>query len=1444
MYFITLILISFCFTIEMEDCAYDLNSNTISITFDNLINTQDVLLGLMAFSDGTIELPLTGGEIVTEDEFSQSVEISLIYGEIIDSRGDYNYWGNTGDLAESVENMDLENLILIVQPPAFVSSDNQIIGYQEISVETIYSEDIYPVMESVYYDCNINMLTVEFDRIVQFDQLAEDRASEDDGPGNQQMDGNPTEDENDNGVLDMEQNIDVFKIGFSNDYGVMNLEGFDNILQVEDDTLISIYLTNLDAKKLESSLLINDTSTNANVSAGAFRDTNYNSNIMSSVAVTTIPDSILFVANSSSYNLSDNEMQIFFTDCRDVTYTDPTPIWSKFSFSDGENSISLSGIESVSTSGSTLKLRELLFSDQAAIENMISSNYEQGESSFYLSIEEYSVYDVNGNGNVEVVNIPIEIIEDFESPVLDEIFYDALENQITLNWSPDKINYYKSNKLSTTPELYDVSGIRVYSGTEYADTLEITTAHISRNSTKKETYLDLTLEEAGWIEFHSSDSLIMEIDAYTLYSSGAGNNSGNFTINLGISYNPDVVAPSVESAILNEESDTLHLIFDKNISLNTINLETLNVIINSETITLTTSVENMLSEFSDELYLSINETQMQSVAEAIPNNNIIEMDLVIPDSTIKSLDGVWKQEQTIDLSFGKNFWNKSFRAFAETPEEIFCSFKYLSDNLMIFVEDSLWNIDFDSSDIDSIVSFFSETKETLESYHGSFNDIDENGVLIFVLYDISDEYGKGKNDTNASLFTHGYFSLNAEESDEDYANGGDIIYLDINPQIVWDGEDEKDFNETMFNAISHEYTKLLITQNENIEEEWLIEGLAYLEQLRTSGDVKFFGNNTNPSAVAGNQLTYLSNSLKTRYDQWNIYLFLNYLFEKYTNTDGWDIINNISLNDTIQGLGSIDTALVELGFEKDVKDIFLDYAIASFLDMEHQEHYYDAAYAMDAVDLYGAPDGKNAGVMKFNDISPPPYSFSGLNPWSYSFYLIQGYSVSQMDSSIIALSPLLDPQDTLIFDGYDGINYKASKIMLRSGYSEPMSSLFEVVDLEIDQINGKGFIPVTTNSITINDTTFNFTFKDTTDYKWTGVQNMAIVVAKVDDEQPPVTYDFVLTNIQTPPNYSDFYVFQNVGARNYLDLYVASERTIFDEFGVEGPQIEVQSLYDTTIVLLEPSSLYSNDYILYHNFWELGNWDSYSLIYSGTDQHGIAIDSDTIDVSLIYSQEVLERGFYSPSQNFWIEFSEEININTRLISFETGANNHLISQLQNDDLAVISSTVAYFGPSELQTETPFRLTANLPEEYDNVQLYSCQNGDWINLGGHINNGVITISTNRFGYFAIVAGEEHYPVDTSSLLPEKYILQQNYPNPFNATTQINYGIPHDSHVNLSIYDLKGRQIAELVNAKQPASWYSVIWDGANHNGQTLSSGVYFITLKTNQSIKTQKMVLLK
>jgi hypothetical protein len=99
-----------------------------------------------------------------------------------------------------------------------------------------------------------------------------------------------------------------------------------------------------------------------------------------------------------------------------------------------------------------------------------------------------------------------------------------------------------------------------------------------------------------------------------------------------------------------------------------------------------------------------------------------------------------------------------------------------------------------------------------------------------------------------------------------------------------------------------------------------------------------------------------------------------------------------------------------------------------------------------------------------------------------------------------------------------------------------------------------------------------------------------------------------------------------------------------------------------------------------------------------------------------------------------------------------------------------------------------------------------------------------------------SGEEHS-------IP-RFSLSSNYPNPFNPETRIEYFIPSACHVRLDIFNVLGQHVRTIVDEDQVAGENTVAWDGQNHRGETVTSGIYLYRLEAGEFIQSRKMVLIR
>jgi Leucine-rich repeat (LRR) protein len=175
-----------------------------------------------------------------------------------------------------------------------------------------------------------------------------------------------------------------------------------------------------------------------------------------------------------------------------------------------------------------------------------------------------------------------------------------------------------------------------------------------------------------------------------------------------------------------------------------------------------------------------------------------------------------------------------------------------------------------------------------------------------------------------------------------------------------------------------------------------------------------------------------------------------------------------------------------------------------------------------------------------------------------------------------------------------------------------------------------------------------------------------------------------------------------------------------------------------------------------------------------------------------------------------------------------------------------------------------QLTGSIPSEIGNLTnleyLYLSGN----QLTGEIPESICNLTENYYFYINITNNQlcPPYPSciedyvgeqDLSNCeqvsiidetIPIAYNLYNAYPNPFNPVTTLRYDLPEDALVNITIYDMMGRLVNNLVSSTQNAGYKSIQWNATNNIGKPVSAGLYLYTIEAGKFRQTKKMVLLK
>jgi len=149
---------------------------------------------------------------------------------------------------------------------------------------------------------------------------------------------------------------------------------------------------------------------------------------------------------------------------------------------------------------------------------------------------------------------------------------------------------------------------------------------------------------------------------------------------------------------------------------------------------------------------------------------------------------------------------------------------------------------------------------------------------------------------------------------------------------------------------------------------------------------------------------------------------------------------------------------------------------------------------------------------------------------------------------------------------------------------------------------------------------------------------------------------------------------------------------------------------------------------------------------------------------------------------------------------------------------------------------------NVEESSIKAKYWDNKSSNWTDVTASIHPETNTITFESqivSNYVILIYNKATLIREETTLPPDLFELEQNYPNPFNPTTVIQFSLNEDSEVALTIYNLLGEKIAELIDRKMSAGLYSISFDATD-----LPSGIYFYELNSGVSIKVKKMNLIK
>ncbi|MCF7805874.1 MAG: T9SS type A sorting domain-containing protein [Candidatus Marinimicrobia bacterium] len=1396
---------------ELTQASYSAESHSITLTFGSQVYAEHSLLGLIEIDDDfggqTPNIHLDTAQVVTEGVTNQVV-IDLVSGGSV-------------ALLKDFESLDTGNLQIIAESGAFLAADS--ITYSDPvslvdSVMVSYAEySGRTSLESAAYDAYLNQVDLVFNRPVLVSMVGELSLTIGDGAGSVPFQGS----------------VDIF--------------------QTSDNDTIQMDLNSRLAQAVEqldlNSLVINGPK-------WAFVDTFYRAvPAIEGVGVAATPDTAAsFNLNAARYNNQKNTLAMDFN--RTVQFG--TVIGNRVTFNAGGDSYLLKGNKSEQYRDSTATIT-LIREDQRNVENLL-----RGAAGFTVAVEAFTIQDQEDNGNnaSEVPGTFVDTLNAGTPTVTDTVRYDAETNTLKVNFT-QRMN---------TNIIYE--GFHIVNSAAN-DTLTLNEpVEVNRENALQTLAITLGDRDAFTLESNSSadksGSLHLVVDEFSAFDLVDGN--GNLQVDvddtLPLIYTADATAPNLVEFFYDMRNGVASFMFDKETALAS-ELSSGDVEVGGVSVTGIDSVANP-EPHSVALYVDSETEESLSLAN-LPVANQVDLSVSYGNGIFANLDGVAAQSQTdvtsgllnaageeIAVGYGREFWVRSFEAFAPAPSLYPASIRGVGDKLRVYVSNAQWlegNVT--QQDVDTLIARFESEADSgiynfvTTTYGLEPKDTDGDPFINVLFSDILDEYDLGRNDTNSDLYVHGFYTgqdtLMVQEYQ--YSNESDLIYLDCNPQTMTDGE----FG-TGLNAITNEFVKMVLIQNRPDQERWIREGLATMAEFGIlDGEYSLYGGAINTPSQ--NQLTYIEGSLKTRSDEINAFAFHLYLYEKY---GGFDLLGEIAQSDSV-GIKAVSDALNTFGVTKTIEQVYGDYSVACFLDLPHENDVYNGLYSIENLALDNAPVNKNATPLNWSESSPGPYSQSGIQPWSFNFYANIAYSLD-LQGNPVPKSPLLDADGQFQFNGRDDSQFSLNKVMLRSTYLEQMDPDFAVTPVDNSTEDGVGTVPVSEEGYVFDN--------GTADEPVTADESAGLaflIVGKTDDAPAASTYDFVISNSTSPPSYADFLATQIPTNNRYLNLYVISEHRIYDGFGVEGPRVEIWSDADTlagevrNIQTIVMDKLFSQGQtsVVYQGAYEF-TYDAeytYDFRFFGQDLSGNSAGGESLEITAMKYDGQRAVSISIPDENGTMnlagESAEETFLTATTLKTDVSFAPAKFVQPNAGEADKQVKTVSdpfFFGPVNLELHKPAEVSlaydTNI-EDPGKIGVYYLHKGAWEYIGGEIDPATNTIrtKTKNLGYFVLKSGA-HPDTPEELQIPAKFALYQNYPNPFNPITQIKYGLAEETVVNISVYNLLGQRIATLVNKSQAAGYHRISWDATNDFGRKVSSGVYFIRIRTPEFTAHKKMVYLR
>jgi len=353
-------------------------------------------------------------------------------------------------------------------------------------------------------------------------------------------------------------------------------------------------------------------------------------------------------------------------------------------------------------------------------------------------------------------------------------------------------------------------------------------------------------------------------------------------------------------------------------------------------------------------------------------------------------------------------------------------------------------------------------------------------------------------------------------------------------------------------------------------------------------------------------------------------------------------------------------------------------------------------------------------------------------------------------------------------------------------------------------------------------------------YQWEQIYGPNVVTFSAENnEQTDITdliegtYKFNLTvNDETHSSVDHVFVF--VSETSDFPPTVSLNTASMNSTYYYGTPIQLNALasdIDGTVDLVE---FYDDENLIgedsnepYSFLWENISIGVHTISARATDNDGLVSISNTFSFEILAAPECIGG---PENEDYTYEFSDDLN-------------NPTLTFIPSESHVGDPTCILYYSTSG--TPPGYNVTPNVPyqinaSEGEVIEFYYTYSFNGLERNTADNPHSYEIGSCYNGELS----------SSERLMPICYAMYQNYPNPFNPVTNLHYDLIEDIFVKITVYDMLGNVVNNLVNENQTSGFKSAQWNSTNNEGQPVSAGVYLYTIEAGDYSQTKKMVLLK